>query len=171
MAHESARIIASTRTTATNIRGQKFIFCRSMRRAIFRIRSTPICGHGCGSNLQFPERFRGKSPLTLLTSNPGGPGHSWLKRMFVDGGEDGRIRRMPEEEGGSLRQYIKGLWSDNPDLTKNDPGYLSRLRALPDPHQRAALLHGDWSVAEGSVCHRLEPGTACVPEFCDTVLL
>ena len=32
----------------------------------------------------------------------------------------------------------------------------------------AALLHADWSVAEGSVCHRLEPGTACVPEFCDT---
>jgi hypothetical protein len=105
--------------------------------------SRPLSSH-CKSQ-------EGKFPLTLLTSNPGGPGHSWLKRMFVDGGEDGRIRRMPDEEGGSLRQYIKGLWSDNPDLTKNDPGYLSRLKALPDPHQRAALLCADWSVAEGSI--------------------
>jgi hypothetical protein len=43
MAHESARIIASTRMTVTNIRGQRSIFCRSMRRAIFRIQSIPIC--------------------------------------------------------------------------------------------------------------------------------
>jgi hypothetical protein len=102
-------------------------------------------------NLQIPDRFRGKFPFTLLTSNPGGPGHSYLKRMFVDNAEDGRIRKMPESEGGGLRQYIKALWSDNPDLTKNDPDYLSRIKAMPDPHMRAAYLLADWSVAEGSI--------------------
>jgi hypothetical protein len=102
-------------------------------------------------NLPIPEQFKGKFPLTLLTSNPGGVGHSWLKRMFVDGAEDGRLRKMSDEDGGSLRQYIKGIWSDNPDLTRNDPDYLSRLRSMPDPHQRAAYLNADWSVAEGSI--------------------
>src|ERR1700751_6155183 len=79
-------------------------------------------------NLPIPERFKGKFPLTLLLSNPGGPAHSFLKRMFVDNAEDGRIRKMPESDGGGLRQYISALWSDNPDLLKNDPDYLSRIK-------------------------------------------
>jgi hypothetical protein len=46
----------------------------------------------------------------------------------------GRIRKMPESDDGGLRLYINALWSDNPDLLKNDPDYLSRIKALPDPH-------------------------------------
>jgi hypothetical protein len=86
--------------------------------------------------------------------------------MFVDGAEDGRIRKMPADEGGSLRQYIKGLWRDNPDLIKNDPDYLSRLQSMPDPHQRAAYLNADWSVAEGSIFANVwEKSRHVVPSF------
>ena len=94
-------------------------------------------------NLPIPERFKGKFPLTLLTSNPGGVGHSWLKRMFVDGAEDGRLRKMSADEGGSLRQYIRGIWSDNPDLTRNDPDYLSRLQSWQGTQARQWRLGFD----------------------------
>ena len=86
-----------------------------------------------GSN-HFPRRM-------YLTCNPGGIGHSWVKRLFVDrdfrSGEDPRQYR-----------FIPALVYDNPILTEADPEYVRSLESLP-PRLRDAWLYGRWDVFEG----------------------
>ena len=81
----------------------------------------------------FPKRV-------YLTCNPGGRGHGWVKRLFVDRafqpGED------PDEYG-----FIPSKVWDNKALMEAQPEYLRQLAALP-PKLRAAWLDGDWSVFE-----------------------
>ncbi len=79
------------------------------------------------------------------STNPGGIGHGWVKKRFVDpavpgcefAGEDG-IRRI----------FIPSLLSENSFLTKSDPKYKERLCALPE-REKKALLYGDWDIFDG----------------------
>lgn len=71
-----------------------------------------------------PIRVRG-------ASNPGGLGHDWVKRRFVD------------EETSKGRPFIPARLDDNPFLDREE--YKATLAEL-DPLTRARLLDGDWSV-------------------------
>ena len=82
----------------------------------------------------FPKRI-------YLTCNPGGVGHSWVKRLFVD-------RRFSSGEDAREYSFIRSLVSDNKALMKSDPEYKMRLEALP-PKLRRAWLEGDWDIFEG----------------------
>ncbi len=86
-----------------------------------------------GSN-HFPRRM-------YLTCNPGGIGHSWVKRLFVD--RDFRSGENPEEY-----KFIPAQVYDNPNLLNADPEYVTSLRSLP-PRLRDAWLFGKWDVFEG----------------------
>ncbi len=94
------------------------------------------------------SRVRGSSgyPKQIKsTTNPGGVGHAWVKRRFVD--------PAPPGEGfigddGLSRIFIPSLLDDNAFLEKGDPGYRARLLALPEREKRA-LLHGNWDIFEG----------------------
>lgn len=86
-----------------------------------------------GSN-HFPRRM-------YLTCNPGGIGHSWVKRLFVD--RDFRNGENPKEY-----RFIPALVYDNPNLTNADPEYVRSLESLP-PRLRDAWLYGRWDVFEG----------------------
>lgn len=81
------------------------------------------------------------NPKFLMTFNPGGIGHSWLKRLFID-------RLFEAGENPEHFHFVKALVHDNPSIIKNDPDYIKRLEALPEP-QRSAMLNGDFSVFEG----------------------
>lgn len=83
----------------------------------------------------------GINPKYLLTFNPGGIGHGWLKRLFID-------KNFDEGERPENFKFIKALVHDNPSIVNNDPAYIARLEALPEP-QRSAMLNGDFSVFEG----------------------
>ena len=76
-----------------------------------------------------------------LTCNPGGVGHGWVKRLFIDGsyreGED------PEDY-----LFIPASVYDNAALMESDPDYVKRLEALPEG-LRAAWLCGRWDVFSG----------------------
>ncbi|MFW6368579.1 MAG: terminase, partial [Spirochaetota bacterium] len=61
------------------------------------------------------------------------------------------IRQAPDDEGGMLRQYVPALYSDNPDLLKDDPGYLQRLEGLGNPELVRALKYGDWDIVAGGM--------------------
>ena len=63
-------------------------------------------------NLSFPKIICG--------SNPGGPGHNWVKAMFIDPKPPEEIWRTPPEEGGMLRQFIPAQLSDNPSLNQEE---------------------------------------------------
>ena len=103
-------------------------------------------------------------PLYMrATSNPGGPGHQWVKRTFIDPqtpnqsfhatDENGDVITWPKghsREGEPLfkRKFIPATLFDNPYLS-DDGLYEANLLSLPE-HQRRQLLEGDWDINEGA---------------------
>lgn len=75
------------------------------------------------------------------TCNPGGQGHDYLKRLFID-------RRYTKDEDPDDYVFIQSLVTDNPALMKADPDYIRQLEALP-PRLRKAWLEGCWDLYEG----------------------
>jgi phage terminase large subunit len=76
-----------------------------------------------------------------LTCNPGGVGHAWVKRLFID--RDYRAGERAEDYC-----FIPARVWDNPVLTAADPDYVRGLESLPE-RLRAAWLDGRWDVFEG----------------------
>lgn len=98
------------------------------------------------------------------TTNPGGAGHHWVKKMFIDPApagqafwatdtETGEVLKWPKghsREGEPLfkRRFIPARLYDNPYLAE-DGMYEANLLSLPE-HQRKQLLEGNWDMAEGA---------------------
>ena len=85
-----------------------------------------------------------------LTCNPGGIGHAWVKRLFVD--RDFRAGENPEDYS-----FISAKVWDNEVLTRSDPDYVHSLRSLPD-RLRAAWLEGRWDVFDGQFFSEFDEG-------------
>ncbi|MFW5958289.1 MAG: terminase large subunit domain-containing protein [Desulfosalsimonas sp.] len=98
--------------------------------------------------MDIPEKYRHKIPGIITASNPGGVGHEFAKRRWVDFADPYETKRADPGEGGMMRCYIPGKLEDNPILTEHDPGYISRLDALPEPY-RTAYKEGDWEIFLG----------------------
>jgi hypothetical protein len=103
--------------------------------------------------LRVPDNLRHKFPFILSTTNPGGAYHNWVKEDFVEycGTDPYVVKQMPEEEGGMRRSFIPAFYSDNPDLLKNDPEYLGKLKGAGDPETVRSLVYGDWDVVSGAM--------------------
>jgi len=84
----------------------------------------------------------GVKPCMLLTGNPGGIGHGWLKRLFVE-------KNYNDREKARDYYFIPAKVYDNPVLLEFDPEYVSRLEAEPNEVIRRAYLDGDWDVFAG----------------------
>ena len=97
----------------------------------YQFRVLAACLRGANS---FPKRM-------YLTCNPGGVGHDWVKRLFVD-------RQFRGRERGEDYTFIPARVYDNEALLAKDPGYIEMLEALPDSVRRA-WLEGDWDCFEG----------------------
>lgn len=78
------------------------------------------------------------------TANPGGVGHDWVKRRYIDCLTPGEAK----ECGGGTRLFLPARVQDNPFLLRKDAGYVKRLGQL-DGNSRRALLEGDWDLAGG----------------------
>ena len=108
----------------------------------------------------FPRRM-------YLTCNPGGVGHGWVKRLFVD-------RRYYDGEREDDYTFIPANVYDNPILTSADPDYVRSLETLPKK-LRAAWLYGEWGIFEGQffpefvysrhVCRAEEIPQRCITYF------
>ena len=83
----------------------------------------------------------GFSPRMYFTCNPGGVGHEWVKRLFID-------RCYKENEKGEDYTFIPSTVYDNKYIIAENPEYLRTLEALP-PLRRKAMLYGDWDAFEG----------------------
>ena len=83
------------------------------------------------------------SPRIYYTMNPGGVGHSYIKRIFID-------RQYREGERPEDFVFIQATVYDNQVLMDADPGYIDQLKALPAAKRRAHL-DGDWTVYDGQV--------------------
>ena len=98
------------------------------------------------------------------TTNPGGPGHSWVKKMFIDPApsntpfwatdiETGETLTYPQGHSRSgeplfKRRFIPASLFDNPHLAESGD-YEAMLLSLPE-HQKKQLLEGNWDVNEGA---------------------
>jgi len=91
-----------------------------------------------------PKRF-------YLTCNPGGIGHQWVKRLFVDR-DFHRSKTNPEEdENPKDYLFIPATIDDNTALL-NSPGgkaYKMMLSSLPEKI-RQAHRYGDWNALSGA---------------------
>lgn len=98
------------------------------------------------------------------TTNPGGRGHHWVKKMFIDPAipgnnfnatniDTGDTLVYPnghEKSGQPLfkRRFIPARLQDNPYLAESGE-YEAMLLSLPE-QQRRQLLEGDWDIKEGA---------------------
>lgn len=92
------------------------------------------------------------------SANPGGAGHAWIRRRFINCcPPDGTPIEIPDEETGDTlsRAFFQAFVEDNPTLLKNDPKYLLRLNLLPET-QRKQLRAGDWSAGDGLALEELD---------------
>jgi len=91
------------------------------------------------SEIEVPLRMR-------WASNPGGVGHGWVKRRFIDEPADGVV-------------FVPARVADNPGLEADE--YVRSLSHLPETI-RQQLLDGDWGAFEGAAFqltedHLVEP--------------
>ena len=82
----------------------------------------------------FPKRI-------YYTCNPGGVGHGWVKRKFID-------RKFEGDERPEDYAFIQSLVTDNKALMASNPDYIHQLEALPEK-LREAWLYGKWDIYEG----------------------
>ncbi len=103
-------------------------------------------------------RLRAKKKLGIIpcvrsASNPGGLGHGWVKKMFVDAAEpmtlfDYTVKSQATQKTRTFKlQYIPSLLTENPHIGDD---YLFQLEAKPKA-LRDALLFGNWDAFEGQV--------------------
>jgi phage terminase large subunit len=93
----------------------------------------------------------------FLTCNPGGPGHWWIKKRFVDPAPWGTAF----EVRGGFRVFIPSGVANNPYLPKS---YLQQLQDLPE-HIRRAWVDGDWDALAGQYFHEWRRATHVVKPF------
>lgn len=83
------------------------------------------------------------------TTNPGGIGHGWVKKRFIDAAPWGT--KYVGADTGRSRVFIPAKVEDNPTLTESDPDYVKYLDGLKEtqPELYKAWRHGDWDVFAG----------------------
>lgn len=97
------------------------------------------------------------SPRIYYTCNPGGVGHDYIKRLFID-------RNFTEDEDPDDYVFIPAKVSDNKVLMEADPNYVKTLRALPE-HLRKAYLDGDWDTVEGQFFSEFQRSVHVIEPF------
>ena len=96
---------------------------------------------------------KARLPRCVMTSNPGGPGHHYLKQLFIDSGppetifydKEMRNPNNPDHEGWSSI-FIPAKMADNVHL---DDDYAGQFGQLPE-WQAQQLRDGDWNVIPGA---------------------
>ncbi len=94
----------------------------------------------------------------ILTGNPGGVGHGWLKRLFVE-------RRFNERENPNDYTFIQALVDDNTALMENDPQYVARLDSEPNEALRKAYRYGDWNIFAGQYFQEISKEVHLIKPF------
>lgn len=135
------------------------------------------------------SKVEGLPAYRRATSNPGGIGHAWVKKEFVDMCPplpDGP-KKQDEVTGlmwqpvkpsptyfwtwedevthfrmTSTRRFIPARVFDNQPMLKRNPQYVAALLQMP-MHKRKALLEGDWEIFEGMFFGAFNERTHMVP--------
>lgn len=113
-------------------------------------------------------------PLTVFsTANPYGPGHSWVKKRFIDPSPAGVLQLKttdvfnPQTQKRELvtktQVRLFGSYRENRYLS---PEYIAELEGVRDKNKRKAWLEGDWNIVAGGALDDLwEESIHIVPRF------
>lgn len=101
---------------------------------------------------QIPKQF-------FLTCNPGGVGHQWVKRLFVE-----RHYNRKNKEDGRDYFFIKATVEDNKPLLESSPEYVQMLDLQPEDIRRA-WRYGDWDAMAGQYFSEFKRETHVVEPF------
>lgn len=108
----------------------------------FTERSVNFLGGCLRGSRPFPKRM-------YFTCNPGGVGHAWVKRLFIDKA----YKHFPDDPTKDERPedytFIFSTVMDNKWLLESSPLYLRNLANLPDDLMRA-YRYGDWDAIGGN---------------------
>lgn len=103
-------------------------------------------------------KFRGIFPRILMGSNPGGPGHNFLKRIFIDPspvemvfGDASMLDPTDPGDKPWPTIYIPAKIRDNKYIGR---GYAGQFRSLGNELYKA-LTEGDWDAVVGQAVHNL----------------
>lgn len=92
-------------------------------------------------------------PCFAAGTNPGGPGHAWVKKLWVD--RDFPLELKPLAEDFA---FLPATAYDNREHLSEQ--YYADLQSLPD-RMRAAYLDGRWDLFEGQFFTNFEPAKHC----------
>lgn len=99
-------------------------------------------------------RFPGVDQVKFMgASNPGGVGHGWVRKFFVD-----KVNEDPEKDKFF---YVHANVYDNKYVA---PTYIKQLESLP-PKKRKAYLEGSWDIFEGQVFTEFDRNIHVIPPF------
>lgn len=100
-------------------------------------------------------KFRGPFPRILFGSNPGGPGHNYLKSIFIDPAPAETIfgdeSMLGDDDEPWPTIFIPAKMRDNRFIPS---GYSGQYKSL-GPELYKALTEGDWDAVVGQALHNL----------------
>lgn len=108
-----------------------------------------------------------------LTGNPGGAGHNWVKRRYIDpnpAGFEVMSEEMEIELDGAKqtvslsRVFIPSKIGDNQLLMRNDPTYILRLRQSGSEALVKAWLEGNWDIVDGAFFDEWDEAVHVLPQ-------
>jgi Terminase large subunit, T4likevirus-type, N-terminal len=114
-------------------------------------------------------KHSGLPSITRAAGMPGGVGHTFTKKRFIDPAPQGGVKLVGK--GGNKRIYIHATQHDNKENI--DPTYEQSLQGRPEAEKKAKL-YGDWTAYQGLVFEEFrtkrypdEPENAlhCIPPF------
>lgn len=96
------------------------------------------------------------------SGNPGGPGHQWVKALFIDNNPLG-FEPFKDPQSGMWTMFIPAKVTDNKILLERDPEYINRLKGVGSEALVRSWLDGDWNQVTGAyytefnVSHIIQP--------------
>lgn len=99
-----------------------------------------------------------------ITCNPGGVGHRWVKRLFIDRQYKTDSTNPEENENPDDYTFIFATVEDNTHLLASSPGYLRMLSNMPED-VRNAYRYGDWDAIGGNYFPEFSPATHVCEAF------
>lgn len=105
------------------------------------------------------------------TTNPNGPGKTWVKKRFVDKGPMGEtipivthIKQI-NKTVKTTRKWIHGTVFDNPKIVNERPEYIAMLQNIDNEVLRKQWFEGDWDSADGLAFDEFSRRTHVIEPF------
>lgn len=107
-----------------------------------------------------------KWPVMFIAgTNPGGIGHGWVKKRFIDHKPWGEVFTIELPDGTTkTRGFIPAKLDDHPN-ERFKADYNKQLQSIEDPNLRKALRNGDWNTFAGQVFTEFDYHTHVIDPF------